>query len=87
MREAVRTRIASKHWREYTSADFGVRISLEDASGFAPHTIVLKEAGDLIVEDFDGVAAPLTNLPAWYPHSGQCRAILPGQVAALIVYW
>lgn len=87
MREAVRSRISSKRWREYTAADFGARIPLEDSAGFAPHTIVLKEPGDLVVEDFDGTRAVLTNLPAWYPHSGQCRAILPGQVAALIVYW
>jgi hypothetical protein len=73
-------------WREYTTADYGTHVDLT-RGGYAPRKIVMKEAGDLRCEDAYGNVASLTGLPQWYVHTGCVSALLPGQRAALIVYW
>ena len=73
-------------WREYEMADFGVEIDLA-VETVLPRMVVLKEAGDLYLRSARGNFRVLTDLPAGYVHMGNTRAIMPGQTAALIVYW
>ena len=77
------------HWREYGAADFtanpeGLSLLLD---GYYPRLVVMKECGDLYAQCEDGLSTVLTGLPAWYPHQGYTARIMPGQTAAIIVYW
>jgi hypothetical protein len=71
---------------QYSVSDFGAGLDLT-RNGLSARRIVLKEAGTLRAVEDDGSEIVLTGLPQWYVHDSATRAILPGQQAALIVYW
>lgn len=73
-------------WQEFTSADFGPEIDLT-RDGQYPRLIITKAYGDLRLRSARNHERVLTNLPEGYIHRGNTKAILPGQTAALIVYW
>lgn len=77
---------SAEDWQEFGTADFGPEIDIRQGEMCA-RMIVLKEYGDLRLRTKTGKPRILTGLPAGYVHLGQTQAILPGQSAALVVYW